>query len=138
LPRPKAAITVVWINWHKSGNPNIMAKKKANGVNVSEAIRNAWDADQSQKPAAVVQALKAKGIKTNPNTVATTLSAYRRKLGMKPLRKKRRGKRGSVDAMPTGVGSVLNVANVLEAVKLVTKAKELVGAAGLKEIVRAI
>lgn len=116
-----------------------MAKKKA-GINISEQIRKAWDSDQSQKPAAIVEALKAAGVKTNPGTVATTLSAYRKKLGMKPLRGKRRGKRRG--AAQTATVEVANngpsIGSVLEAVKLVTKAKELVGAKGLQEIVRAI
>jgi hypothetical protein len=124
-----------------------MAKgRKAGSVNVSEAIRKAWDADQTQKPAALVEILKGQGIKTNPGTVATTLSQYRKKLGMKPLRgKRRRGRkvagaeRGNAKAAAAnGHLSGGSISSVIEALKLVTKAKELVGAEGLRELVRAV
>jgi hypothetical protein len=116
-----------------------VAKKKASGVNVSEEIRRTWDADQSQKPAAIVEALKGKGINTNPGTVATTLSVYRKKLGMKSLRRKRRRGRNAAQAAPVQVANNgWSISSVLEAVKLVSKAKELVGADGLREIVKAI
>jgi hypothetical protein len=129
-----------------------MAKrKKAGSVNVSEAIRKAWDADQTQKPAALVAVLAGQGVKTNPGTVATTLSQYRKKLGMKPLRgKKRRGRKASNDkgtsrrqvaeghSENNGFVSGGSVSSVIEALKLVTKAKQLVGAEGLRELVRAV
>ena len=121
-----------------------MAKrKKAGSVNVSEAIRKVWDADQSRKPVAIVELLAGQGVKTNPGTVATTLSAYRKKLGMKPLRgKRRKGRKPVAVAAGNTVGNGFlpngSVSTVIEALKLVTKAKELVGAEGLRELVRAI
>jgi hypothetical protein len=126
-----------------------MAKKKPANGNVSEMIRKTWDQDQSQKPAAIVEALKAKGIAANPGTVATTISAYRKKLGMAPLRGKRKGRRGrgankgqrtgnGLIQTGTSVDSSRSISSVLEALKLVTKAKELVGMDGLREIVKAI
>lgn len=131
-----------------------MAKKKAashGAQNVSQEIRNTWDADRSLKPVALVEQLGAKGIKTNPGTVSTILSQYRKKLGLASLRgKQKRGRRAQVAGSETRNGSrsqtaengSLNsgssVASVIEAFKLVTKARELIGPAGLRELVKAI
>jgi hypothetical protein len=127
-----------------------MAKKKkpAGAVNVSETIRTTWDKDRNAKPAAIVETLKGQGINTNAGTVATTLSAYRKKLGMPALRGKRKGKRAkratrftaatSAIHMGVGVDNGRSVSDVIQALKLVTKAKELVGSAGLKELFNAV
>ena len=128
-----------------------MAKKKAtsDSISVSEHIRNAWDKDRSAKPAALVDTLKSEGVKTNNGTVATILSQYRKKLGLAPLRGKRKGKKakagkngdstgnGQVE-MGTAVNNGRSVTSVIEAFKLVAKAKELVGADGLRELVKAV
>lgn len=125
-----------------------MAKKRATskgGVNVSEQIRAAWDADRSAKPTAIAAQLKAGGIKTNPGTVSTILSQYRKKLGLKRGRKGGRRRGGVVagntsrDSATSTNGSVSgSISSVIEAFKLVAKAKELVGAAGLRELVKAV
>jgi hypothetical protein len=83
--------------------------------------------------------LKSKGIDVKPGTVATTLSQYRKKLGMPARRGKRKGRaaavagrrgrqpsNGSVTAGNTGV------AEVLEALRLIKQASALVGVDGCR------
>lgn len=130
-----------------------MAKKKAasNGaLNVSQEIRTAWDADRNLKPVALVEQLGAKGIKTSPGTVSTILSQYRKKLGLTSRRGKGKRRRKSQVAGSTPSNgsrgqaagtrdlSRASVSNVIEAFKLVAKAKELVGSEALRELVKAI
>lgn len=122
-----------------------MAKKKSGrskgGVNLSEQIRTAWDADRSAKPAAIVEQLKGKGVTASTSLISNILSQYRKKLGLKGRRRRRRkqdgvevgnGRRDSAALAPSSVSSVI------EAFKLVSKAKELVGAEGLRQIVKAM
>jgi hypothetical protein len=114
---------------------------KNGGVNLSAEIRAAWDADRSAKPAAIVKALKAKGVTADTGLVSNILSQYRKKLGIKG-RKRRRRKQ---DGTEVGNGrrdlvaaSGPSISTVIEAMKLVSKAKELVGEEGLRQIMKAI
>lgn len=119
-----------------------MAKRKgrsSSGVNVSEQIRTAWDADRSAKPAAIAEQLGAKGISASPTLVSSILSQYRKKLGLKG--KKHRGRQAAVaqsDSAATANAAAGSIGNVIEAFKLVSKARELVGAEGLRQIVKAM
>jgi hypothetical protein len=122
-----------------------VAKKKRGrtngGVNLSEQIRTAWDADRSAKPAAIVETLKGKGVTVNTSLVSNILSQYRKKLGLKTKRRRRRKQdgvevgNGRRDSAASATGSV---SGVIEAFKLVNKAKDLVGAEVLRQIMKAI
>lgn len=122
-----------------------MAKKKRgrskDGINLSEQIRAAWDADRSAKPAAIVEALKGRGITASTSLISNTLSQYRKKLGLKGRKRRRRKQLGAAvgnTKRDSAVAAASSVSNVIEAFKLVSKAKELVGADGLRQIVKAI
>jgi hypothetical protein len=122
-----------------------VAKKKRapknGGVNLSAEIRAAWDADRSAKPAAIVEALKAKGVTANSGLVSNILSQYRKKLGIKGRRRRRRRSEGTEigNARRDAVAaSGPSISTVIEAMKLVSKAKELVGEEGLRQIVKAM
>ena len=120
-----------------------MAKKKRGrskgGVNLSEQIRTTWDADRSAKPAAIVEALKGKGFTANSGLVSNIISQYRKKLGIKGRRRRRRqvGTELVNDRRDSAVASP-SIGSVIEAMKLVSKAKELVGEDGLRQILKAI
>jgi hypothetical protein len=71
-----------------------MAKKKAGGVNKSQAIRNHQKANPKHKPKQIAAELGKKGIKVSPQFVSTVLSTSKKK---KTIRKPGRPK-GSVSA----------------------------------------
>ena len=122
-----------------------MAKKKRGGskggVNLSEQIRTAWDADRSAKPAAIVEQLKGKGVSASTSLVSNILSQYRKKLGLKGRRRRRRKQDGfgaGQDRRDSASWVTTTIGSMIEAFKLVSKARELVGTEGLRQIVKAM
>ena len=71
-----------------------MAKKKAGGVNKSQAIRDYRKANPKEKPKQIALELGKKGIKVSPQFVSTILSTSKKK---RTIRKPGRPK-GSVSA----------------------------------------
>ena len=118
-----------------------MAKKhgrKNGGLNLSAEIRAAWDADRSAKPAVIVEALKGKGITANSGLVSNIISQYRKKLGIKGRRRRRQDRTEVGNGQAGSAATSPSIGSVIEEMKLVNKAKELVGEEGLRQIVKAI
>lgn len=70
-----------------------MAKKKSNGVNKSQAIRDYYDANPAAKPMEVAEAMNAQGIDVNAQFVSTVKSNSKKS--------KKTGRRGR----PAGVSA---------------------------------
>lgn len=82
---------------------------------------------------------KDKGVTTSASLVSNIVSQYRKKLGLKGKRRRRRQVAvAQPDSTATADATAGSICNVIEAVKLVSKARELVGAEGLREIVKAM
>ncbi len=74
-----------------------MAKKKSNGVNKSQAIRDYYAANPSAKPMEVADAMKAEGIDVNAQFVSTVKSNSK-----KSKKTGRRGRPAGVSAKSAG------------------------------------
>lgn len=69
-----------------------MAKKKsAEDLNVSQEIRSEYDKDSTQKPKVIADALSKRGVNVSAGYVSVILSKYRKQLGIKPKRRRRKG-----------------------------------------------
>lgn len=73
-----------------------MAKKKSNGVNKSQAIRDYYTANPSAKPMEVAEAMNAQGIEVNAQFVSTVKSNSK-----KSKKTGRRGRPAGVSATPS-------------------------------------
>lgn len=80
-----------------------MARKKpTDEVNVSQEIRSEFDKDTTQKPKMIAEALSKRGVEVDPGYVSVIISQYRKKLGLKP-RRRRRKSRLTAESDATGV-----------------------------------
>ncbi len=114
-----------------------MARKKTTDeVNVSQEIRSEFDKDTTQKPKVIAEALSKRGVEVDPGYVSTIISQYRKKLGLKPRRRRRKSrlaakvdatgvvvaKRGRLAGKKKAVGNNLQVADLHLVKEFVTKA----------------